>query len=116
MNVKLQFAGIVAAAVTSLSAVAGAPLTPDQLKQRAEAAQKALDQAERARGAERAQRMDEHMRIMNEVITQMSEMKPRAGMTMREQEQWIISHQQLMESLTGQMMKEHHLLMEKDCH
>lgn len=115
MKFRLLLAAVVAASLTSISAMAGAPLTQEQLKQRAEAAQKALDQAEAAKGGERKKRMDEHMKLMNEVLGQMIEMKPRPGMTMEEHETWINTHQKLMEQLMGQMMREHHLMMEKGC-
>jgi len=39
-------------------------------------------------------------------------MKPKAGMSMQEHEEWINEHQKLMQQVMDQMMAEHHLMME----
>ena len=46
-----------------------------------------------------------------EIMEKMRTMKPKAGMTVKQQEEWIAEHQKLMEQVMGQMMEEHHLLM-----
>jgi hypothetical protein len=45
----------------------------------------------------------------------MQAMKPKAGMTMQEHEDWINEHQKLMDEMMGQMVREHHMMMGMDC-
>jgi hypothetical protein len=42
----------------------------------------------------------------------MQAMKPKSGMTMKEHEEWISEHQKLMDEMMGQMMDEHHMMMD----
>lgn len=79
--------------------------------QRIMEAKQKLQQAEAAKGAERQKLMDERMKMMNETMGKMQAMKPKAGMSMQEHEEWITQHQKLMEDMMGQMMEEHHMLM-----
>lgn len=53
------------------------------------------------------------MNMMKETMGKMQAMKPKTGMSMQEHEEWINQHQKLMEDMLGQMMEEHHLMMEK---
>jgi len=83
-----------------------------QATQRLQESKKKLEQAEKAKGAERNKLMQEHMKMMDETMGKMQAMKPRPGMTMKEHEEWIDEHWKLMQQMMDQMMKEHHLLME----
>ncbi len=111
---------IAAAAVCSVSllsipAIAAQDEAQRQMTERVMAAKQKLQQAEAAKGAERQKLMEEHMNMMNETMGKMQAMKPKAGMSMQEHEDWINQHQKLMEDMMGQMMKEHHMLMDTGC-
>ncbi|EEF26073.1 conserved hypothetical protein [Ricinus communis] len=49
--------------------------------------------------------------MMHEAMDKMQAMKPKSEMTMQEHEDWINEHQKLMDQVMGQMMEEHHMLM-----
>ena len=72
-----------------------------------------LTAAEKAQGAERDKLVQEHMKMMQETMGKMQGMKPRDGMTLQEQEEWMAEHQKLMGQMMGQMMDEHHVLMQR---
>jgi len=93
------------------SAIAGPDIFQQQINQRLIQSQQKLKAAEAAKGAERQKLMEDHMKIMRETMTKMQAMKPKAGMTMQEHEDWINEHLKLMEQVMGQMMEEHHLLI-----
>jgi acyl transferase domain-containing protein len=93
------------------SAIAGPDIFQQQINQRLIQSQQKLKAAEAAKGAERQKLMEEHMKIMRETMTKMQAMKPKAGMTMQEHEDWINEHQKLMEQVMGQLMEEHHILI-----
>ncbi len=96
----------------SVSAGAGQDEFQRQMIQRVQQAKQKLQQAEAAKGSERQKLMEEHMRMMKETMEKMQAMKPKAGMSMQEHEDWISQHQKLMDDMMGQMMGEHHLMME----
>jgi hypothetical protein len=52
------------------------------------------------------------MSAMQEIMNRMRGMRPHGAMTPVEQQEWMIEHQKLMDQLIGQLMDEHHLLME----
>jgi hypothetical protein len=52
--------------------------------------------------------------MMQEIMGKMQAMKPKAGMTMQEHEDWINEHQKLMDDMMGQMMGEQHMLMDME--
>lgn len=96
----------------SVSAIAGQDELQRQMVQRIQQTKQKLKEAEAAKGVERQKLMGEHMKMMQENMEKMRAMKPKAGMTMQEHEDWINEHQKLMEQMMGQMMEEHHLLMD----
>jgi hypothetical protein len=96
----------------SVAAIAAPDEAQRQVIQRALAAKAKLQQAEAAKGAERSKLMGEHLAMMKEVMDKMNAMKPRAGMTMQEHEEWMSEHQKLMQQMMDQMMAEHHMMME----
>lgn len=95
----------------STSAFAAQDEAQRQITQRVQQAKQKLQQAEAAKGAERQKLMGEHMKMMQDTMKNMQAMKPKAGMTMQEHEDWINEHQKLMDQMMDQMMGEHHLLM-----
>jgi uncharacterized membrane protein len=112
MKSKFLVAALIAMLSTSFSATAAPDEAQRQAIQRAMAAKQKLKQAEAAKGAERQTLMAEHMKMMKEVMDKMVAMKPKAGMSMQEHEEWINEHQKLMQQVMEQMMGEHHLMME----
>lgn len=112
MKTTLLIATLVAMLGTSMYAMAAPDEGQRYMMMRAAAAQQKLKQAEAAKGAERKKLMGEHMAMMKEVMEKMAAMKPKAGMTMQEHEDWIVEHQKLMGQVMDQMMGEHRLLME----
>lgn len=99
----------------SATAYAGPPLYQLEMNRSVAEAKQKLQQAEAAKGEERQKLMGEHMKMMKETMEKMQAMKPKAGMTMEEHEEWITQHQKLMDDMMGQMMEEHHMMMAGDC-
>jgi hypothetical protein len=107
------FAAALAGLVLWLPLPAGA--APDeaqkQLIQRAQEAKKKLGAAQAAQGPEREKLMQEHMKMMQTMMTQMRKAKPRAGMKPEEMREWIDEHLKLMEQMMSQMMDGHQMMM-----
>lgn len=99
----------------SASAFAGPDEFQLQMNRRVTQAKQKLQQAEAAKGEERQKLMGEHMKMMKETMEKMQDMKPKAGMSMKEHEDWMNEHQKLMSDMMGQMMEEHHMMMGMDC-
>ena len=93
----------------------GPDAAQQQLIQQTQQAKMKMQEVERAKEAERTKLLGEHMKMMDVIIGKMNAMKPRAGMTMKEHEEWIAENQKLMEMVMGQMMQEHHMLMKMSC-
>ena len=83
-----------------------------QLIQRTQEAKKKLAAAQASQGAERQKMMQEHMRMMQEVTVQMQKAKPGAGMKPEQMREWMDEHMKLMQEMMGQMMQEHHMMMQ----
>jgi uncharacterized protein HemX len=112
---KANFA--VAALVAAVSflpagAFAGPDLGQQQLQHELGVAKAKQEQAEKAKSTERQKLMQEHMQMMQQAMDQMQAMKPHAGMTMEEHEEWIAEHQKLMDEILQQMMTDHHMMMQ----
>ncbi len=99
----------------SASAIAGQDEFQRQMTQSVLQAKQKLQQVEAAKGTERQKLMSEHMQMMRGMMEKMQAMKPNAGMNMQEHEDWINEHQKLMGDMMGQMMEEHHMMMDMGC-
>ncbi len=106
---------ICTAGLMSAYAMAAQDEAQRQMTLRLHQVKQKLNEAEAAKGQKRQKLMSEHMKMMQETMEKMRAMKPRAGMTMQEHEDWINEHQKLMDEMMGQMMGEHHLLMGAGC-
>jgi ABC-type transporter MlaC component len=95
-----------------LAGTAGPDETQKLMIQRAQEAKKKLAAAQAATGAERQKMMQEHMKLMQEMMTQMRAAKPRDGMTPQQMREWIDEHLKLMDQMMSQMMDEHHMMMQ----
>jgi hypothetical protein len=71
-----------------------------------------LAAAQGASGAERQKMMQEHMTMMQGMMTQMQKAKPGGGMSPEQMREWIDEHMKLMQEMMGQMMGEHHMMMQ----
>jgi uncharacterized protein YicC (UPF0701 family) len=115
MNTSTKFfvAALAAVAVAlPLSSMAGPDGTQQAIIQKAQPAKKELAAAQAATGAERQQMMEKHMKMMEDVMAQIQKAKPGAGMTPEQMREWIDEHLKLMNEMMGQMMEEHHMMME----
>ena len=83
-----------------------------QMIQRAQEAKKKLAAAQATSGAERQKMMQEHMKMIQGMMTQMQKAKPGGGMSPQQMREWIDEHMKLMQELMGQMMDEHHMMMQ----
>lgn len=108
---KMIAAAVCIVGFLSASVMAGQDESQRQIIQRVMEAKQKLKQAEAAKDTDRQKLMGNHMEMMHEIIGKMQAMKPKAGMSMQEHEDWINEHQKLMEQVLGQMMEEHHLLL-----
>jgi hypothetical protein len=111
---KTLIASIVAGFVLALplAGLAAPDETQKQLIQRAQEAKKKLTAAEAASGAERQKMMQEHMKMMHDMMAQMQKAKPAAGMKPEQTREWMDEHMKLMQQMIGQMMDEHHMMMQ----
>ena len=103
---------LIAFAAVPFAAFAGQDEAQRQITQRLQEQKLKLVAAEKTKGAERDKLMQEHMKMMQETMGKMQAMKPREGMTPKEQKEWMDEHQKLMEQMLGQMMTEHHMMMQ----
>ena len=95
-----------------LSGITAPDETQKQLIQRAQEAKKKLDAAQAAQGAERQKMVQEHMKMMQDMMAQMRKAKPGADTKPEQMREWIDEHMKLMQEMMGQMMSEHHLMMQ----
>ncbi|MFZ0256544.1 MAG: hypothetical protein WAN46_13090 [Gammaproteobacteria bacterium] len=109
----LALATFLSAAIALPSTVL-APPPPylDRLHKKSDEARKKLHEAEQAQGLERQKLMQEHLEMMSSIMQKMRDTKPTKEMTMQEHEALIAAQREILEQLLGQMMKEHHLLLE----
>jgi ABC-type transporter MlaC component len=83
-----------------------------QMMPRVMEAKQKLAAAQAASGAQRQKLMEEHMKLMQTMMTQMRAAKPAASMTPQQMREWIDEHMKLMDQMMGQMMDEHHMMMQ----
>ncbi|HEU4353869.1 MAG TPA: hypothetical protein VFR66_18530 [Burkholderiales bacterium] len=108
----LLAAAICAFTILGTGALAAPDEAQKQLIQRTQEAKQKLAAAQAASGAERQKLMQEHMKMMQDMTAQMQKAKPRAGMTPEQMREWMDEHLKLMDQLMGQMMDEHHMMMQ----
>lgn len=115
MKRTLTVLGLAAALAFPAVAWPGPDTGQQQMIQKMQQAKLKMQEVERAKEADRAKLLGEHMKMMEDVIGKMNAMKPRTGMGMKEHEEWIAEHQKLMETAMGQIMQEHHMLIKMSC-
>jgi hypothetical protein len=115
MKRTLMMLGLGAVLMFPVAVWSGPDAAQQQLIQQTQQAKMKMQEAERAKEAERVKLLGEHMKMMEAIIGKMNAMKPRPSMSMKEHEEWIAENQKLMETVMGQMMQEHHMLMKMSC-
>lgn len=112
---RIILVAIVGLAMLLPFAASGGPdANQTYLIQRAQDAKRKLAAAQAAAGAERQRLMREHMRAMDEILTQMQKAKPHDKLTAEQMHDWIDEHLKLMTAMLGQMMEEHHMIIMQD--
>jgi uncharacterized protein YicC (UPF0701 family) len=110
---KLSVAALTAVAFAlPLASMAGPDGAQQAIIQKTQQAKKELAAAQAATGAERQKMMETHMKMMEDVLAQMQKAKPGSGMTPEQMREWIGEHLKLMNEMMGQMMDEHHMMMQ----
>lgn len=115
MKSAMLVATVIATLAVPVAAWAGPDAAQQALVQKMQEAQRTLRAAEQAREAERQNLLSEHMKAVDKVMVEMRAMRPRPGMTMKENEEWIAEHQKLMNTAMDQMMQDHRMLMSMSC-
>lgn len=86
----------------------------EKMRDKAEAV---LIQAEKAPPGQRHVHMKEHMKMLEEMMSQLHNERPAPGISTEEHLAWMERHDKLMDDALGQMMREHKLMMSaKECH
>ncbi|GLZ87939.1 hypothetical protein Pres01_39900 [Metapseudomonas resinovorans] len=89
----------------------------ERIQQMRDKAEAVLIQAEKAPAGERHVHMKEHMKMLDEIMTQLHNEHPKPGMSAEEHLAWMEQHDKLVDDVLGQMMREHKLMMaDKECH
>ena len=111
---RTLFAVIVAGVVLALplAGIAAPDETQKALTQKAHEAKRKLAAAQAAQGADRQRMVQEHMKMMQDMMAQMQKAKPAGGMKPEQMREWIDEHMKLMHEMMGQMMDEHHMMMQ----
>ena len=105
INKLITTAFIASFGFAATSAMAGPDFMQQQMTQRVMQAKQKLNKAEAAQGTERQKLMDEHMQMLHETMGQCRNMKPKAGMSAKEIDEWYSEHQKLMAQMMDQMME-----------
>lgn len=113
-NISSMIAAIALCAIgfMSVNAIAGQDEAQRQMTQQIMKAKQKLKEAEAAKSTDRQKLMGEHMKMLHESMEKCAAMKPKAGMSMEESDEWYSEHQKLMEDMMGQMMSEHRMMMD----
>ena len=82
-----------------------------QLTQRALDANRKLQTAQSAQGAQRDALMQEHMDLMNQMMKQMGAARPGPNATPQQLREWIDEHLKLMDQMMSQMMDSRRMMM-----
>jgi uncharacterized protein YicC (UPF0701 family) len=110
---RLLIAALATIALTlPLASMAGPDAAQQAMIQKVQQAKKELAAAEAATGAERQKMMQQHMKMMQDIMAQMQKAKPGTGMTPEQMREWIDEHMKLMNEMMSQMMSEHHMMMQ----
>jgi hypothetical protein len=115
---KNLLAALIAGTVLALplAALAGPDESQKILIQKAQDAKRKLAAAQAASGPERQKAMQEHMKMMQDMMAQMRKAKPGTHMKPEQIREWIDEHMKLMHEMMGQMSDGHHMMMQGGMH
>lgn len=89
----------------------------ERIQQMRDKAEAVLIQAEKAPASERHVHMQEHMKMLENIMGQLHDEHPAPGMSTEEHLAWMEKHDKLVDDVLGQMIREHKLMMaDKECH
>lgn len=111
INTLITTAFIASLGFSATNAMAGRDFFQEQLIQNVQVTKQKLEKAKAAKGAEQQKLMGEHMQMLHENMAACREMKPKAGMTEKERDEWFVEHQKIMDDMMVQMMEEHKVRM-----
>lgn len=111
INTLITTAFIASLGFAATTVMAGRDFFQEQLIQNMQVTKQKLKQAEAAKGAEQQKLLGEHMRMLHDNMNACRQMKPKAGMTEKERDEWFAEHQKIMDDMMSQMMEEHKVRM-----
>lgn len=111
INTIITTAFIASLGFASTHALAGRDAFQEKLVKDVQMTKQKLEKAKAAQGAEQEKLLGEHMQMLHENMNACRQMKPKAGMTEAERDEWFTEHQKIMDDMMGQMMEEHKLKM-----
>lgn len=112
INTFITTAFIASLGFATTYAMAGQDYFQQQMTQRLMQSKQKLQQAQAAAGMERQKLMAEHMQMLQKNMGDCRNMKPKAGMTAKETDEWYTEHQKLMAQIMDQLMEEHRFMMD----
>lgn len=111
----MRRAFLAAAAALALAApllsYAGPDESQKQLQQRSVEARRKLEAAQNAQGAQRDKLIEEHMALMQQMMSQMTSARPGPNATAAQMREWIDEHLKLMDEMMKQMMQGERMMM-----
>lgn len=111
INTLISAAFVASLGFATSNAIAGPDSFQIQIIQKLQQTKQKLAQAKAAQGAEQQKLLGEHMQMLHENMAACREMKPKAGMTEKERDEWFAEHQKIMDDMMVQMMEEHKVRM-----
>jgi hypothetical protein len=106
------FAAAAALALAApLLSYAGPDESQKQLQQRSVEARRKLEAAQNAQGAQRDNLIEEHMALMQQMMSQMTSARPGPNATAAQMREWIDEHLKLMDDMMKQMMQGERMMM-----
>lgn len=111
INSLVTTAFIASLGFISTNAMAARDAYQEQLVKDMQVTKQKLEKAQASQGAEQQKLLSEHMRMLHDNMNACRKMKPKAGMTESERDEWFTEHQKIMDDLMVQMMEEHKVKM-----
>ena len=111
INTIITTAFITCLGLASTNALAGRDSYQEKLVNDVQMTKQKLEKAKAAKGVEQDKLLSEHMQMLHENMKVCRQMKPKAGMTESERDEWFTEHQKIMDGMMGQMMEEHKVKM-----
>lgn len=111
INTLVTTAFIASLGFVSTNAMAARDSYQEQLVKDMQVTKQKLEKARVSQGAEQQKLLSEHMRMLHDNMNACRQMKPKAGMTESERDEWFTEHQKIMDDLMVQMMEEHKVKM-----